>query len=282
MTAEHHTAGQRVALVTGASSGIGKVAAKQLAAAGYIVFPAARRIEAMADLIPLGCRPIRLDLNDPAAVEAVVAEIVGQVGGIDLLVSNAADGALGPLEEVEIAGMRAQFETNVFAPTRLIQLVIPAMRQRGGGRVALVSSMGGEHTTPCSGSYHATKYATEALADSWRFELASSGIDIAVIQPAVVDTPMARNSSVNLKARTGRYAPLLHKMGEMAETAIVKRQGVVTPEAVAKAIVHAATARRPKTRYKVGMAAHLLPAMRRWLPDRAYDAVWRKAFNVTF
>lgn len=273
---------QPLALVTGASSGIGKEAAKRLAAKGFRVYPAARRLEAMADLMPLGCCPVRLDLNDPQAVEQVVTDIVAETGGIDVLVSNAADGALGPLEEVDIDGMRRQFETNVFAPTRLIQLVIPAMRARSSGRIVLVSSMGGEHTTPCSGSYHATKYATEALADSWRFELASSGIVVSVIQPAVVDTPMAQHSSVDLKSRTGRYAPLLHKMGEMAETAIAKRQGVVTPEAVADAIVDAATARRPKTRYKVGIAAHMLPAMRRWLPDRAYDAVWRRAFNVEF
>lgn len=219
-------------------------------------------------------------MNVEDDIRALVTEIEETYGSVDVVVSNAADGALGPLEETTVGAMRAQFETNVFGPTLLTQLVVPAMRAKGSGRIIAVSSMGAEHTTPCSGSYHATKYATNALADSWRFELRPFGITYVIVQPAVVATPMAVSGAQRFKDRsTGLYGPLMLKMGQMAETAIAKRQGVVSADDVADAIVHAATADKPKTRYRVGIAAHILPAMRRYLPDRAYDAVWRRAFG---
>lgn len=275
-------AAQKVALVTGASSGVGKATAIALAKAGFLVFPAARRVEEMRDLENYGCRPVHLDLRDGATLVKAVELASAVHGAVDVLVNNAADGSLGPLETTDIDGMRRQFETNIFGATHLIQLVLDGMRNQKSGRIINVSSMGGEHTTPCSGSYHATKYATEALSDSWRYELAPFGIQVAVVQPAVIDTPMARTSADNFKAMLSvrYYGKLLHKMGEMAEKSVASGTGVISADDVAKAIVHAATANRAKTRYKVGIAAHILPAMRRWLPDRAYDAVWRRAFNT--
>ncbi len=146
----------KVALVTGASSGIGEATARELASAGLIVYAAARRTERMRELTTLGIHPIALDVTDDASMQQVVDTIIGEQGRLDVLVNNAGYGSYGALEDVPMEEARAQMEVNVFGAARLIQLVLPHMRSRRAGTIVNVTSMGGRITTPLGAWYHAT------------------------------------------------------------------------------------------------------------------------------
>ena len=179
----------RAVLVTGCSSGIGRATAERLAAAGFTVYASARRLDAVEGLA--GCRPLQLDVTDEASMQAAVARIAQDEGAVGVLVNNAGYSQSGAVEGVPPAEAHRQFETNVFGPMRLTQLVLPGMREQRWGRIVNVSSMGGELTFPGGGWYHASKHALEALSDALRFELAGFGIDVVVIQPGLIRTGFA-------------------------------------------------------------------------------------------
>jgi len=264
----------RVALVTGASSGIGKVTARALAAAGFVVYAGARRPAALADLEAAGLRPVRLDVTDEGSMVAAVRAAEAEHGAVDVLVNNAGYGELGPVEEVAADRWRRQFDTNVVGPVRLAQLVLPGMRRHHRGRIINVGSMGGEMTFPFGGAYHASKYAVEALSDALRAEVKPFGVDVVVIQPGVVRTPLGDASIAAL--RTGPdspYAAMVAGFERQSRASFESGRGILAPERVATTIVAAAQARRPRTRYKVGAIAHILPFLRHTLPDRAWDTL---------
>ena len=175
---------QPVAFVTGASTGIGFETAKKLAAHGFTVYAGARRVEKMGPLKADGVRVLALDVTDEDSMSAAVGKVLAAHGRIDVLVNNAGYGAYGSLEEVELAEGRRQFDVNVFGLARMTQLVIPAMRAAGAGRIINVSSMGGKMYEPLGAWYHATKFAVEGLSDSLRIELKPHGIDVSIIEPA--------------------------------------------------------------------------------------------------
>lgn len=267
----------KVALVTGASSGVGYATARLLAEQGATVYAVARRTDEMQGLAPLGVRAVQMDLNDGNAVDRAFDQILAESGGVDILVNNAAFGALGAIEDFDVEVIRRQFEVNVFAGVRLAQLVLPHMRRRKWGRIINVTSMGGEHTTPYSGTYHGTKYAMEAISDSLRYEVWADGIDVVVVQPAVIDTPMARSARQSFQIRPGSiHAQAMDQIEKLANSFLQKGSGVVSPEDVAQVIATAAAAAKPKTRYKVGIMAHLLPLMYKIMPNRRWDAMQRK------
>jgi NAD(P)-dependent dehydrogenase (short-subunit alcohol dehydrogenase family) len=276
------TSPQKTALVTGASSGIGYATAIALATAGFKVYAGARRVEEMAPLVRHGCIPVRLDVADEASRQSVVNQILAEDGAVDVLVNNAAFGKSGPLELFPLETMRKQFETNIFGGVGLMQLVIPAMRRKKAGRIINVSSVGGQHTTPLFGSYHGTKYTTEVFSDTLRFELAPFGIDVVVIQPGAVNTPMAHSALDDFTAEPDNpYFALINKFGTIARDSIGKGQGMVEADQVAKAIVVAATAKRPKTRYRVAkFSSSLLVILKRWLTDRGYDWFWKATLKT--
>ena len=149
-------------LITGCSTGIGRATAERLAAGGHTVYATARKLEAVADLEGKGCRTLALDVTDEASMEAAVARIDEESGGVDALVNNAGYSQSGAVETLAMDALRRQFETNVFGLVRLTQLVLPGMRERGFGRIVNISSMGANFTFPGGGAYHATKYAVEA------------------------------------------------------------------------------------------------------------------------
>ncbi len=173
-------------LVTGASSGIGHATARALAAAGYVTVATARDPAALADLAAVGCQTLALDVTDEGALTAAVRTVEQAHGGVAVLINNAGYGEMGPLEEVPIAALRRQFETNVVGAARLCQLVLPGMRRRGYGRIVNVSTMGGVMAMLGGGAYYASKHALEALSDALRAEVAPFGIAVVVIQPGLV------------------------------------------------------------------------------------------------
>jgi len=259
-----------VALVTGASSGIGAAAARRLVEAGFTVYGAARR----TDRIPAPALPVPLDLTDEASIVEAVAHVLAAAGRIDVLVNNAGYGCYGAIEDVPIAEARRQFEVNLFGLARLVQLVLPGMRARGSGTIINVSSMGGRFATAFGGWYHATKFAVEGISDSLRQEVARFGVRVVVIEPGAIDTEwggIAMRSGVAVSG-AGPYGDRVRRMaGLLGDPRNVARAS--KPDVVGRAIARAARARRPRTRYAVGMGAKPMVAIRRLVPDRVLDAV---------
>src|SRR5262245_63063522 len=154
----------RVAIVTGASSGIGEATARRLREMGYTVYAAARRVDRMAPLAQAGIHPVGVDVTDDASLVGFVDRVIAESGRVDVLVNNAGYGSYGAVEEVPLDEARRQFEVNVFGLARLTQLVLPHMRRQGAGRIVNISSIGGKIHEPLGGWYHATKFAVEGLS----------------------------------------------------------------------------------------------------------------------
>jgi NAD(P)-dependent dehydrogenase (short-subunit alcohol dehydrogenase family) len=267
-------AGKQTALVTGASSGMGKAIAKRLIADGFQVYVAARNVERMTDLAALGARPIRLDVSKEDEITAAVDTIRAEVGGVDVLVNNAGFGLYGPVEEISIDEARYQFEVNLFGAARLTQLLLPAMRAKRSGTIVNISSMGGKIHSLLGAWYHATKHAVEGWSDCLRLEVAQFGIRVVIIEPGVIETGFGDAASRNLLTRSagGPYA----KLAEAVARAIDKTygNGSGSPATlIADVVSKAVSARKPKTRYAAGKYAAMLLGMRRWLSDRAFDSL---------
>jgi short-subunit dehydrogenase len=278
------TSTTKVALVTGASSGIGADAALRLQTAGYTVYAAARRTDRMAPLKNAGVRVLSLDLTDDGSISKAVDAIVSETGRIDVLVNNAGYGSYGAIEDVPMAEARAQIEVNVFGLARLTQLVLPHMRARRTGTIINISSMGGEFTGLLGGWYHASKYAVEALSDALRMETAKHGIRVVVIQPGGIRTEWGAIAAANLKqaaTATGAYADLAEGAAKaLAAGSEPNARTASDPSVIGKTIVKAAQAKRPRTRYRVGFGARPMVFMRRLLSDRAFDGLMRRAMGA--
>jgi NAD(P)-dependent dehydrogenase (short-subunit alcohol dehydrogenase family) len=271
-------------LVTGCSTGIGRDTALRLARAGHTVHATARRPEQLGELEAAGCTTGALDVTDAASARAAVDEVVARHGGIGGLVNNAGYGEYGPLEEVSLDAARRQFETNVFGLVGLTQLVLPHMRAAGTGRVVNIGSMGGRFTFPAGGWYHASKHALESISDALRVELRPFGIRVSLIQPGPIRTSFgdtAVGTLTQVAPSTGSpYGDLTGKVETSMRGFYDNRLLARGTEPVAKAVEHALTARRPRSRYLVTPAAHLLVAIRRWGGDRGWDAFVRTQFDL--
>jgi NAD(P)-dependent dehydrogenase (short-subunit alcohol dehydrogenase family) len=270
---------ERVALVTGCSTGIGHASALALHEAGLATYATARRPETLADLEAAGCRTLPLDVTDEAARVQVVRAIDEERGGVDVLVNNAGYADYGAVEEISLERWRREFETNLFGAVRLTQLVLPGMRERGHGRIINMSSMGGRMALPLGGAYHGSKFALEAVSDVLRVEVAPFGVDVVLIEPGLVDTRYADTASGGLhEAAEGPYGDLARSVLAGVASGYGGRRAT-TSEHVATVVVKAATARRPRTRYPVTLYARLLMTGRALLPDRMWDAVLRRTFR---
>lgn len=264
----------KVALVTGASSGIGMEAARSLRNAGFIVYGAARRIDRMRELESDGIHIVPLDVTDEKSVLACTKSIIDREGRIDVLVNNAGYGSYGAIEDVPISEAKTQFEVNLFGLARLTQAVLPAMRANRSGRIINISSMGGKIYTPFGGWYHATKFALEGFSDCLRLEVEQFGIDVVVVEPGGIKTEWGTIAADHLRETSGGGA----YAGEASKAADSMRktyQGsrLSPPSVIAKTIVRAATTTRPRTRYAVGYGAKPILFLRRWLSDRMFDAL---------
>jgi short-subunit dehydrogenase len=268
-----------VALVTGASSGIGKETVKKLLEAGYTVYAAARRVEKMNDLADLGASILKMDVTDRVSIEAGVTNILYGERSIDVLVNNAGYGSYGAIEDVPLEEVRRQFEVNIFGLARLTQLVLPGMREKRFGKIVNVSSMGGKIYTPFGGWYHATKHALEGLSDSLRLETAPFGIDVIFIEPGGIKTPWGEIAADNLRKTSinGPYRDAALDVADELEKRYSSRK-MSPPSLVAETIVRAVSAHRPKTRYMVGYGARISIFMRKLLPDRIFDKIIRITF----
>jgi NAD(P)-dependent dehydrogenase (short-subunit alcohol dehydrogenase family) len=272
---------ERVALVTGASSGIGAETARTLADLGFTVFAAARRVDRMAELAARGIRTVSVDVTDDASMVALVDRIIGDTGRIDVIVNNAGYGSYGALEDVPLSEARRQFEVNVFGLARLSQLVLPHMRPRKDGYIVNVSSMGGKIWEPLGSWYHATKFAVEGLSDSLRVEVAPFGVKVVVIEPGVIRSEWSGISADTLEAASAgsAYGAQSVQMARALRGANGMRLAS-HPRVVAAAIGRAVTTARPRTRYAVGGGARTVLFLNRVLSDRGFDRFLRRAYGI--
>jgi NAD(P)-dependent dehydrogenase (short-subunit alcohol dehydrogenase family) len=266
-------------LITGCSTGIGRATAVRLAKHGHTVYATARRLESIADLEPEGCHVLPLDVTDEASMTAAVRAIEGTHGAVGALVNNAGYGQEGAFEDTPMDDVRRQFETNVFGLVRMCQLVLPKMRERRYGRIVNISSVGGKVTFPGGAFYHATKHAVEALSDVLRFEVAGFGIAVSIVEPGLIKTAFGDTATASIGGSSA-YAGFNAAVAERVAGAYEGVMGrfAAGPDAVARAIEHAVTAKRPRTRYRVTFGARAMLAMRKLMPDRAYDLFMRTRF----
>lgn len=271
----------RVALVTGASSGIGEATAAKLASIGYTVYGAARRTDRLQGLAAEGILPLGMDVTDEESMKAGVARIMAEAGRIDVLVNNSGYGSYGAIEDVPIDEGRRQFEVNVFGAMNLAQLVLPHMRAQKSGTIVNITSMGGKIYTPLGGWYHGTKFALEALSDCLRLEVAPFGINVVVIAPGGIATEWGGIAAANLEKTSG-HGP--YKAQADAVAASLRSEANASrnspPSVISEAIAQAVTARRPKTRYAVGFGARPLIAARGLLSDKKFDALISRATGL--
>lgn len=271
---------QAVALVTGASSGIGAATALRLAALGYTTYALARRADRMDSLREQGIRAVSADVTDDESLVALVERIISECGRIDVLVNNAGYGSYGALEDVPIAEARRQFDVNVFGMGRLIQLVLPHMRARRDGYIVNISSVGGKMCEPMGSWYHATKFAVEGLSDSLRTEVAEFGIKVVLIEPGAISTEWSAISADRLDSIS---AGTVYE-GQAALVSGMLRSGyertASDPAVVANVIARAVRRSRPRTRYAVGGWARSLLLVNAVLPDRAFDRFLRITYRT--
>lgn len=264
---------KRVALVTGASSGIGEAAANQLTAAGFTVYGTSRRGAAGANrAFPL----LALDVTDDASVQAASSELERREGCIDLLVNNAGIGITGAAEESSIEQVRALFETNFHGVVRVTNAVLPRMRKQRSGRILNVGSGLGFIPSPFSAYYSATKHALEGYSESLDHEVRGFGIRIAVIEPGATRTSF-ESSTAAADKRLSAYDALRAKYLTAYERAMAEAD---TPESVARTIVLAARTKSPLLRYPSGKSARQGAFARRFLPHSLFDKVLHKQFGL--
>jgi NAD(P)-dependent dehydrogenase (short-subunit alcohol dehydrogenase family) len=264
----------KIALVTGASSGIGEATAKRLAKAGYKVYGTSRR---GAHAGKRSFEMLPLDVTSDESVEAAVSEVIRLDGRIDLLVNNAGFGvAPAGAEESSIDHARSIFETNFFGLIRMTRAVVPHMRRRGSGRIINIGSVLGFLPMPYGALYAANKHAVEAYSESLDHELRTRGIRVSVIQPAYTKTPFDANF-IEADAKLDEYRE--------ARTGVSKRVNEVMataeqPGVVADTVPKVANAARPKVRYAAGKLANRLRFLRRFAPASMVDAGIRKDLRL--
>ena len=258
-----------VALITGASSGMGKDFALRLISEGYVVYGAARRVERMSDIATAGGTVLTMDVVDDATMVAAVDRLIDERGRIDVLINCAGYGQYGALEDVPIEAGRRQIEVNLIGAARLIQLCLPHMRARQFGKIFNISSIGGKLALPLGGWYHASKFALEGYSDALRNEVRSFGIDVVVIEPGGIESEWGSIATEEAErySAAGAYAGLAQKVRNAMST----QRKQPPPRVISDLVVKALNARRPKTRYHGGMLAGPMLFLKRWLSDRAFD-----------
>jgi NAD(P)-dependent dehydrogenase (short-subunit alcohol dehydrogenase family) len=282
-----------VALITGASTGIGRATALRLARSGWTVLAGVRQERAGEELVDesgAGGRviPVMLDVTDASQIAQAAARVEeagaqhGRSDGLDALVNNAGIGVGGPLEILAPEELRRQLEVNVVAQLAVTQALLPALR-RAGGRIVFLSSIGGRVPMAFTGPYAASKHAIEAIADSLRVELHSSNVQVALIEPGSVATPIWDKGRA--EAESTIVPPELHDVYGHVPAAMDRvleqtaRRGIPA-EQVAETIERALTSRRMRARYLIGRDAKALLALKRLLPDRTFDRVARRALGI--
>ena len=278
--------GDKVALVTGSSSGIGFETSLMLARAGFNTYASMRNLEkskniteiAKKEKLPL--QVVQLDVNNDGSVKDALVKILKADQRIDVLINNAGYGLFGSVEDTSIEEIKAQFETNFFGVVRVTQQVLPLMRRQNSGTIVNVSSVGGRIGLPALSAYHSTKFAVEGLSESIAFELEPFGIRVVIIEPGVIRTNILNSSSSAKKALDPKspYFSLSQKLNDNFKS-MMESELSSPPEEVAKVILQAVTSENPQLRYSVGDDAANLIHARKNMPDKEFRKMIMKNFS---
>jgi NAD(P)-dependent dehydrogenase (short-subunit alcohol dehydrogenase family) len=276
----------KVALVTGSSSGMGFATAITMARAGIHTYASMRNLKksktiielASAEKLPL--QVLQLDVNDKKSVKEAITKIVTEKERIDVLVNNAGYGLFGSLEDVSIEEMKAQFETNFFGVIRVTQLVLPIMRKQKSGTIVNVSSVGGRIGLPILSAYQSTKFALEGLSESMSYELEPFGIKVVIIEPGAIRSNIMNSSIWAKKAQDPKspYFSQLQKIKDHFKSMMENESS--PPEEVAKVILEAITSENPQLRYTVGHDAATLIQARLNMPETQFKKMIVQNFLV--
>ena len=272
---------ERVVLITGASSGIGKACAEACAAAGMKVYGTSRRpATTTTTASPAGgVKMIAMDVTEDGSVRAAVAEVLAKEGRIDVVVNNAGFGIAGAIEDTSLAEAVRQFETNFFGVLRVCHAVLPSMRQAGGGRIINIGSLGGAMGLPFQGLYSASKFAIEGLTESLRHEVARYGIEVTVIQAGDVCTSFTDN-----RIRATSSAAPSSVYGEAFELALKaqerEEQRGIAPALVGKLVLRLIHTRALRVRYPIGKLSRLSLVAKSVMPSRWFEKALGSYFDL--
>ena len=271
----------KVILITGASSGIGFDAAQALGRQGHKVYGAARRVEIMEPLRDSGVVPLRMDVTNEASMQEGVRTILEAEGRIDVLINNAGYGYFGAIEITPMEDARRQLEVNIFGLARLCQLVLPAMRAQGSGRIVNTSSIAGKVVLQFGGWYNISKYSVEAFSDALRMEVKPFGIDVCIIEPGGIHTDWGLIAARHLRENAAgtAYEEAAMKEASLLEFAYSGRW-LSSSAVVTRAILRAVNCRHPRTRYRIGLGSRIMPFLHALLPARWWDALIRRFLKI--
>jgi NAD(P)-dependent dehydrogenase (short-subunit alcohol dehydrogenase family) len=283
-----HGDGAPAVVVTGTSTGIGRACALHLDRLGFKVFAGVRREadqERLSGEASERLEPLILDVTDSGHISRAaerVSEATG--GGLAGLVNNAGVGVGGPLEVLSLSDFRHQIEVNLIGQVAVTQAFIPALR-RARGRLVFISSIGGLIAGPYMSPYHASKWGIEAVGDAVRQELRQFGVQVSIVEPGSIATPIWEKGTETARAVRGSLSAEAQELygGPVGRFEEVMRQSAergAPPEKVAKVVTHALTARRPRTRYLVGADARAMATLKRLLPDRLRDRLVARATGL--
>lgn len=273
---------KKIALITGASSGIGNEVALKLIDEGYTVYGAARRTELMNDIVEKGGTALYLNLFDEKSIEECVNTIISKENKIDLLINNAGYGLGGGIEDISIEDAKKQFEVNVFGMIKIIQLVLPSMRKQKSGMIINVASMAGRFSSPFTGWYHASKYSVEALSDALRLEVEPFGIKVVIVEPGLIKTDWGIIHSKNIRSFSGNgaYAENAGIVADYFEKSYIKSKNISKPTVISDLIIKIAKKKHPKPRYTKGKNAKIFLLIKKIVPDTIFDKLLKIAFYL--
>ena len=284
------TGKQRAVLVTGGTDGLGRAAAILLAERGYRVFAAGRsapkrqELDRLAFEKKLPLESVELDVCDDASVRRALETIWQKAGSLDVLVNNAGIGYIAVVEDLRLADLRQQFETNLFGVLRVTQAVLPHMRQQKRGRILMMSSVAGIVTPPTYGAYSSSKHALEGLTNALRLEMYPFGVEVILIEPGYIVTNFQQTAKELAQpyveaGKTGPYAKVYS--GAWAGANQGRGDSRTTPEDCARVIAEAIESPHPKARYPVTPLAKWVSLAKRLVPDTILDAILRSKYGIT-
>lgn len=270
----------RTVLITGCSSGIGRLLSIRLHEKGYRVYATARSLEKLDALREKGIKVLALDVTSTSSIDDALSIITRNGDAVDWLINNAGYGAMGPLAEMPQDEIERQFATNLYGPLALTRALVPGMKQRGGGRIVNIGSVSGILVTPFSGAYCATKAALHAASDALRMELAPFNIDVMVIQPGAIESEFGNNAEASLSRTLGENS-LYEPVKDGILTRARASQSNPTPTAkfvdeVLRLLEHP----HPPAMARIGNGSTAFPLLARWMPTRLLDSILRRKFGL--
>jgi NAD(P)-dependent dehydrogenase (short-subunit alcohol dehydrogenase family) len=278
---------QKVAIVTGSSSGIGFETSLILARNGFHTYATMRNLEGektkpLREVVKnenLQLQAIELDVDNDKSVIDAINTIVEERKRIDVLINNAGYALGGALEDSSINEIMAQFETNLFGAVRVTKAVLPVMRRQGQGKIVNITSMGGRIAIPLSSSYHGSKFALEGLSESIQYELEPFGIKVILIEPGAVGSNFWKNIKI-AKSSSDSNSPYSQFGNKILKAYREMEQNTISPSVVAKTILDAITSNNPQLRYVVGEDAAKTLDARKNMPDNEFGDLIKKQFGI--